>query len=93
MQRYVATQNLKTPAETSWPDILKLSENHYTPLANPIVGRCKFQFWQVDHNVFSGIARVDLKCDFGEQLDTPLRDRMLCGIADDRMQRQLLSEL
>ena len=32
------------------------------------------------------------KYDFGEQLDTSLRDRMVCGIADDRMQRQLLSE-
>ena len=32
------------------------------------------------------------KCEFGDQLTTSLRDRLVCGIADGRMQRRILSE-
>ena len=32
-------------------------------------------------------------CDFGESLNDMLRDRLVCGINDSRIQRRLLSEL
>ena len=31
-------------------------------------------------------------CDYGESLDSMLRDRLVCGINDERIQRRLLSE-
>ena len=31
-------------------------------------------------------------CNFGDTLETMLRDRLVCGINDDRIQQKLLSE-
>ena len=41
---------------------------------------------------FAELHALADKCDFGEQLTVALRDRLVCGIADDLMQRHLLAE-
>ena len=87
----------KTPIETDWKELLKLMEEHYSPKANTIVERCKFyqRFRQTGESVSIFIAELRAladKCELGDQLTTSLRDRLVCGIADDRMQRGLLSE-
>ena len=97
---YTTLRNLtspETPANTSWANIQKLLKDHYMPLANPIVERCKFyeRYRQSGETVATFLAELRAladKCDFGEQLTVALRDRLVCGIADDRMQRRLLAE-
>ena len=67
------------------------------PQAYPIVERCKFyeRYRQSGETVVTLLAEFRAladKCDFGEQLTVALRDRLVCRIADDRMQRRLLAE-
>ena len=40
----------------------------------------------------SSLRELSEYCDFGESLDHMLRDRLVCGIADERIQRRLLAE-
>ena len=87
----------ETPANTNWANIQKLLKDHYMPLANPIVERCKFceRYRQSGETVATFLAELRAladKCDSGEQLTVALRDRLVCGIADDRMHRRLLAE-
>ena len=39
------------------------------------------------------LRRLTKYCDFGITLEDMLRDRLVCGVNDDRIQRRLLSEL
>ena len=98
---YTTLRNLtapKTPIETDWKKLLKLMEEHYSPKASPIIECCKFyqRFRQSGESVSIFLAELRAladKCEFGDQLTTSLLHRLVCGIADDRMQRRLLSEL
>ena len=38
------------------------------------------------------LRRLTEYCDFGTSLEDMLRDRLVCGVNDDRIQRRLLSE-
>jgi len=38
------------------------------------------------------LRRLSEYCEFGSMLNEIIRDRIVCGIADDRIQRRLLSE-
>ncbi len=97
---YTAIRSLtapKTPAETDWKIILELLSKHYLPPVNPIIERRDFyqRFRKPGETVAIFLAELRSlasKCEFGDQLDTTLRDRVVCGIVDDRMQRRLLSE-
>ncbi len=99
-EAYTTLRNLtapKTPAETAWKEILRLLRDYYAPKVNPIVERCKFyqRTRQQGESAASFLAELRAmadKCEFGDQLATALRDRLVSGIGDDRMQRRLLSE-
>ena len=67
------------------------------PLANAIVERCKFYepYRQSGETVATFLAELRAstdKCDFKEQLTVALHDRLVCGIADDRMKCRLQAE-
>ena len=38
------------------------------------------------------LRRLSVTCDFENNLDSSLRDRLVCGIKDDGIQRRLLAE-
>ena len=38
------------------------------------------------------LKRLSEYCSFGETLDDMLRDRLVCGVRDSRLQRRLLTE-
>ena len=38
------------------------------------------------------LRKLALHCDYKDALSEMLRDRLVCGVNDDRMQRRLLSE-
>ena len=40
----------------------------------------------------AGLRHVASECNFGEQLSDMLRDRLVCGVANERVQRRLLAE-
>ena len=38
------------------------------------------------------LRKLALDCNYGDKLSEMLRDRLVCGIGDDRIQRRLFSE-
>ena len=70
---------------------------HYNPVPSEIVQRYKFhtRFRQPGETVstyVSELRSLAVHCNFGATLDLMLRDRLVCGINDDAIQRRLLSE-
>ena len=70
---------------------------HFTPAPSEIVERFKFhtRFRKPGESVtafVSELCSIAKYCNFGDTLETMLRDRTVCGINDAVIQRRLLSE-
>ena len=87
----------KKRAETEVKVIFEEVEKHYSPQPSEIVERFKF------HNrsrtegegvaeFLEGLQKLSEHCNFGETLDNMLKDRLMCGINDAKIQRRLLAE-
>ncbi|CAC5398917.1 unnamed protein product [Mytilus coruscus] len=73
--------------------------SHGSPKSKPssIVQRCKFnsRSRQPNESVSQFVAelrQISEHCDYKATLDDMLRDRLVCGIKEDRIQRRLLAE-
>ena len=85
------------PKDVSFADIVKQMTDHYQPKPSIIVQRFKFhsRSRKQGESVATYIAelkRLAEDCEFGEFLKQMLRDRIVCGINDPRIQRRLLAE-
>lgn len=87
-----------SPKEKPFADIVALLGEHYAKAKQSvIVQRCKFhtRMRQPGESVATFVAHlrgVAQYCDFKEVLDDMLRDRLVCGINDSRIQQRLLAE-
>ena len=78
-------------------ETLEKLENHYSPKPSVIVERFKFHSRSrlERENVaefVAGLRRHSEHCRFGTTLEDMLRDRLVSGMSDDRIQRRLLAE-
>ena len=97
---YRLMRNLVTPdrpGDKSYDELVKLVQNHIQPRPSVIVERYKFNSRNRRPGESVGTYVAELRqltefCEFGASLDDYLRDRIVCGIADDAIQRRLLSE-
>lgn len=85
------------PGEKSYKDLTDLLQLHYNPKPSEIVQRFKFnsRTRAANETVTEYVAvlrELAQHCNYGDKLKEMLRDRIVCGIADDRMQRRLLAE-
>lgn len=85
------------PGDVELTEILEKLENHFSPKPSVIVERFKFHSRSrlEGENVaefVAGLRRLSEHCKFGTTLEDMLRDRLVCGISDDRIQRRLLGE-
>ena len=85
------------PKDVSFADIVKQMTDHYQPKPSIIVQRFKFhsRSRKPGESVATYIAelkRLSEDCCFGEFLQEMLRDRIVCGINDPRIQHRLLAE-
>lgn len=85
------------PGKKSFKVLTEVMEKHYNPIPSEIVQRYKFhtRFRQPSESVstfVSELRSIAEHCKFGETLEAMLRDRLVCGISDDAIQRRLLSE-
>ncbi|RWS19072.1 uncharacterized protein B4U80_10215, partial [Leptotrombidium deliense] len=85
------------PCDVGFDDIIKLVTNHLKPKPSEIVRRCVFHATSRNSNesvanFANRLRKLAEHCNFGTVLDTSLRDRFVCGISDDRIQRRLLVE-
>ncbi|CAC5397747.1 unnamed protein product [Mytilus coruscus] len=92
---YKLMRNLSAPqkpGEKTYDDIVKLVTDHQNPKPSSIVQRCKFnsRSRQPNESVSQFVAelrQISEHCDYKATLDDMLRDRLVCGIKEDRIQR------
>ena len=85
------------PCDKSYAELCETLEKHFCPKPSKIVQRYKFNTCvrRKGDSVSTYIAdlrKLSEHCEYGQILDEMIRDRIVCGIADDRIQRRLLSE-
>ncbi|VDI55683.1 Hypothetical predicted protein [Mytilus galloprovincialis] len=85
------------PKDKTFKDIVDLVKTHQHPKPSSIVERCRFnsRVRHPDESVSQFVAELrslSEHCDYKDTLDHMLRDRLVCGIKDDRIQRRLLAE-
>ncbi|XP_032443207.1 uncharacterized protein LOC116735412 [Xiphophorus hellerii] len=97
---YKLMRNLVSPDKPSsktYSQLVTRLKEHFNPKPSEIVQRYKFdsRSRKPAESVSAYVAelrRLAQDCNFGATLERRLRDRLVCGIADDRIQRRLLSE-
>ena len=87
----------KKPEEESFDNLTKVLEGHFKPAPSEIVERCKFHtiFRRVGESVATFVSELRSLlefCNFGDTLEVMIRDRIVCGINDEAMQKRLLAE-
>ncbi|XP_061564077.1 uncharacterized protein K02A2.6-like [Cololabis saira] len=100
-QTYSLMRNLvspEKPGDKTFDQLVALLKEHYNPKPSEIVQR--FMFYSRTRkpeetvlDFVAGLRKLAQDCNFGDKLKEQLRDRLVCGVADDRIQRRLLSEM
>ena len=85
------------PSEVSFAGVVKLVQDHFNPTPSVIVQRFKFHSrsqkeGESTAQFVAELRRLSEYCKFETVLDDMLRDRLVCGIRDARVQRRLLAE-
>ena len=96
---YKLIKTLFSPAEVttkSFDDIVKLVQDHFQPKPSVIMRRFRFNtsVRQPAESVTAFVARLrDLAthCEYGDAMKEMIRDRLVCGIRNDGLQRSLLA--
>ena len=85
------------PGEKTYQELIAALTAHFSPTPSPIV--CRFKFHSRCRQPGESIAvfvsqlrSLSENCGFGDTLEDMLRDRLVCGIRDDAIQKRLLSE-
>ena len=96
---FAKLRDLASPREItdiSLDNIMELLKTHYHPQTVEIAER--FKFFKRNQGVTERIAdfmaelrRLAKTCNFGKYLETALRDQSVCGLWDEKCQRELLS--
>lgn len=78
------------PGEKTFNELVKIVGDHKDPPPSSCVQRCKFntRVRAPGESVavfVSELRRLSQHCDFGRSLDEMLRDRLICGVKDDRI--------
>ena len=94
---YSTLRSLVNPITMLYNDIMRKLLEHFDPKPLTIVER--FHFHKREQSTSETLAefmaelrRLAAKCEFGTHLDQALRDRFVCGMRNEGVQRRLLSE-
>ena len=85
------------PSETAYSVICERVKHHFNPKPTVTVQRYKFntrdQAQGEDIATFvSKLRELAEHCDFKDTMDEQLRDRVVCGVSEERIKRRLLTE-
>ena len=85
------------PSDKLYDEVVAVMKAHHCPKPSVIVQRFRFhnRFRQPGESVstyISELRALSEHCGFGLCLDDMLRDRLVCGVKDDAIQRKLLAE-
>ena len=81
-----------------YQEIIDAVSNHYSPKPSEITERFNFnkrnQLQNESIAEYVGeLRRLSEFCDYGDTLESMLRDRLVCGLRDDILQTRLLEEI
>ena len=85
------------PSERTFVELCKLLSDHQNPKPSVIVQRFRFNTRNRKNSesvstYVAELRRLCEHCDYGDWLEDMLRDRIVCGIGNDQIQKRLLSE-
>ena len=85
------------PRDKTFQDLVRVLGEHYNPEPSEIVQRYKFHTrsrkqGETITKFVAELRALAQYCNFGTTLSDSLRDRLVCGVNDEHMQRRLLSE-
>ena len=85
------------PTEVAFADLTKKLREHFSPKPSSIMQRFRFNTCarHQGEKIALYVARLrELTqfCEFGDTMEDMLRDRLVCGVNDERLQRRLLAE-
>ena len=85
------------PESKAYTDLVDLLSNHLNPTSSVIMQRFKFNTRTRKDTESVAIYVAELKrlgehCEFGDKLNEMVRDRLVCGVNDIRIQNRLLQE-
>lgn len=86
------------PKDKTYAELREVLKAHFNPKPSEIVQRFKFNSRVRKSNetiaeYVAELRKLAQHCEYKEALPQMLRDRLVCGVNDDRMQRRLLSEV
>ncbi|XP_033740319.1 uncharacterized protein K02A2.6-like [Pecten maximus] len=88
----------KKPSEEGLDRLVALLKEHFSP--KPLVIAERFRFHKQDQRegetireYLAAIRKLSEHCEFGGALSDSLRDRLVCGLKNEHIQRKLLSEV
>ncbi len=87
----------REPGDKTFSELVSIMTQHHSSPPSEIVQRYRFhtRFWQLGESVATYVSELRSLaqwCNFGDSLDAMLRDRLVCGLSNDSIQRRLLSE-
>ncbi|KAG8180395.1 hypothetical protein JTE90_025445 [Oedothorax gibbosus] len=85
------------PTARTLEQLIAVLDQHFDPAPSEIVERFRFntrvrKAGESISTFTAELRRLAKNCNYGQSLDTMLRDRIVCGIQDEAIQRKLLSE-
>ncbi len=85
------------PSEKTFDELCQLMQDHQQPPPNPVLERFKFhnrvrKEGKSISDFVAALKRQTKTCGFGDAMEDLLRDRIVCGCNNDRMQKQLLAK-
>ena len=85
------------PGDKPYPELCTMVKNHFNPKPSESVQRHKFnnRFRANGESIYDFVAalrHLAEYCNFGGSLENMLRDRLVSGVNNEKMQRRLLSE-
>ena len=100
VETYKLVRNLCTPGnptDKTLDDLVKLLKEHVAPAPNVILERFKFNSRNRKEgesvaDYIAELRNLARDCGYAANLEEMLRDRIVCGIKDNGMQKKMLSE-
>lgn len=85
------------PSEKTFDELVAVATKHFSPKPSCIMQRLKFntrshQQGESIADYVAALRKLTEFCEFGDKLNKMIRDRLVCGINNERIQRRLLSE-
>ncbi|XP_045194815.2 uncharacterized protein K02A2.6-like [Mercenaria mercenaria] len=85
------------PSEKSYNELTTLLQTHFNP--KPLTIAERFRFYKRDQRAGESVQDFNISlrklsqhCNFGDGLNEALRDRFVCGLRNENIQKKLLSE-